>query len=207
MVQKAPLHFKLIIVLVCFVGCKNKSVEALSASAVFVASAAIPTDTISSTDVNLKLDNGTYYFDQKPFKGYIKSGYSESKVKSVESYLDGKQHAVSIFYYLNGSIKDKRSYKNGKSFGKQLGFWENGHQKYVFFYNNDKREGVNQQWYESGERYCSLTFKDDKEDGMQKAWRENGKIYINYEVKNGARYGLQKSALCYTLIDQKLKSK
>ena len=41
---------------------------------------------------------------------------------------------------------------------------------------------------------------------MQQAWRENGKPYINYEAKDGFRYGLQKSNLCYTLIDEKLKT-
>ena len=195
MVQRAPLHFKLLIVLVCLVGCKNKSAEAVSACAVFVTSEAIPSDTILSTDANLKLDNGTYFFNKKLFNGYVKSTYSENTIKSVESYLDGKQYGVGLTYYVNGNLRDKRSYKNGKSFGKQIGFWENGHQKYVFFYNNDKREGINKQWYESGQPYCALTYKDDKEVGLQQAWTENGKLYINYEVKNGARYGLQKSAL------------
>jgi hypothetical protein len=41
---------------------------------------------------------------------------------------------------------------------------------------------------------------------MQKAWRENGKPFINYEVKDGVRYGLQKSALCYTLKNEKIEA-
>lgn len=79
--------------------------------------------------------------------------------------------------------------------------------KFDFSYFNDKREGLQKQWYESGSPYCFLMYKNDNEDGMQKAWRENGKPYIYYEVKDGRRYGLQKSNLCYTLKDQKLKSK
>jgi antitoxin component YwqK of YwqJK toxin-antitoxin module len=77
--------------------------------------------------------------------------------------------------------------------------------KFDFSYFNDKREGMQKQWYESGSEYCALNFSNDRENGMQKAWRENGNPYINYEVKDGVRYGLQKSALCYTLKDQKLK--
>lgn len=42
---------------------------------------------------------------------------------------------------------------------------------------------------------------------MQQAWRENGKPYINYEVRDGFRYGLRKSALCYSLEDEKIKLK
>ncbi len=51
-----------------------------------------------------------------------------------------------------------------------------------------------------------LEYKDDQEDGLQRAWRPNGKPYINYEAKDGHRYGMQKAALCYTLVDEKLKT-
>ena len=91
------------------------------------------------------------------------------------------------------------------SFGQHLGYWKNGNRKFDFKYFNDKREGLQKQWYESGSKYYELSFTDDQEKGTQKAWRENGKPYINYEVKDGVRYGLQKSALCYTLKDEKLK--
>ena len=77
--------------------------------------------------------------------------------------------------------------------------------KFDFMYINDKREGYNKQWYKTGKPYAFLNFKNDREDGMQQAWRENGKPYINYEAKDGYRYGMQKSALCYTLLDEKLK--
>ena len=79
------------------------------------------------------------------------------------------------------------------------------YKKFDFIYINDKREGIQKQWYESGSQYYELSFTNDQENGMQKAWRENGKPFINYEVKDGVRYGLQKSALCYTLKNEKIK--
>jgi antitoxin component YwqK of YwqJK toxin-antitoxin module len=168
--------------------------------------AGIPNDTIVATSENLRLDNGYYYLNGKPFSGYIKEYYDNHQVKMMGSYFNGKQHGITLTYYENGNLRDSRSYKENKSFGKHFGYWENGNPKFEFYYLNDKREGPNKQWYQSGQPYAFLHFKDDKEDGMQQAWRENGKIFINYESKDGFRYGLQKSNLCYTLEDEKFKT-
>lgn len=210
MALKALSHFKHIayfVLIISFVHCKTQNTEGgdSSPSSVSVDVSSIPKDTISILDKNLKLDNGIYCLNNKPYSGFIKEFYPNDTLKSVGSYLNGMQHGITQTYFPDGKTKDIRSYKANKSFGRHLGYWENGNQKFDFIYINDKREGCNKQWYESGKPYTFLNFKDDKEDGMQQAWRENGKIYINYEAKNGFRYGLQKSALCYTLIDEKLK--
>lgn len=165
----------------------------------------IPHDTISSNDQRLKLDNGLYYVDGRPVSGFIRERYEMGSLKVIGSYYLGKQHGITRTYYPNGTPRDERTYKDNVSYGRHFGFWENGHRKFDFVYYNDKREGLQRQWYETGEPYAFLTFTDDRESGMQRAWRQNGKPYINYEVKDGIRYGLQKSALCYTLRDEKLK--
>lgn len=165
----------------------------------------IPNDTILETNQALKLENGIYYLQSKPFSGFIKSTYETGRLQSIGSYYEGKQHGITRTFYASGQLRDVRNYRANFSYGRQLGFWPNGKQKFDFIYINDKREGLQKQWYESGKRYAFLTFADDKEQGMQRAWRENGKPYINYEVKDGIRYGLQKSALCYTLREGKLK--
>jgi antitoxin component YwqK of YwqJK toxin-antitoxin module len=180
--------------------------EVISSSSFFIDTSLIPNDTILSTVANLKLDNGLYYLDNKPFSGYRKELYENKQVGFIGSYLNGMQHGITLTYFDNGKLKDSRAYKLNKSFGKHYGYWENGNQKFEFYYLNDKREGANKQWYVTGKPYSFLNFKDDKEHGMQQAWRENGKPYINYEAKDGFRYGLQKSGLCYTLADEKLKT-
>jgi len=165
----------------------------------------IPNITTSKTDTTLKLQNGVYYYVDSPFSGFIVEKYNSDTLKSMGSYFQGRQHGISKTYFENGKLETERSYKNGIGYGRHFGYWDNGNMKFDFLYINDKREGVQKQWYESGNQYCELNFTDDQESGMQKAWRENGKLYINYEVKNGVRYGLQKSALCYTLNDEKIK--
>jgi antitoxin component YwqK of YwqJK toxin-antitoxin module len=214
MAQKARLLFKLFVVLVSIISCKEKDPASFS---LHIDTSMIPKDTIvmklnvgevqNLADVsnpNLKLDNGIYFLNKKAFSGYLKEVFNH-QIMSIGSYLNGKQEGTTSTFYPNGKLKDIRSYKNGQAFGKHIGFWANGHQKFDFMYINDKREGEQKQWYESGTPYSFLSFKNDREEGMQKAWRENGKPYINYEVKDGFRYGLQKSALCYTLRNGKIK--
>lgn len=211
MVQKVRM-FNKICVLICYlllIGCgKNENIKDNSVKIVCekVDISQIPDKIIFKNDSSLVLTNGVYHFGGKPFSGHIKELFENDSIKSIGSYLNGKQQGETKTFFPNGKLDTERNYKNGKAFGKHLGFWENGHQKFDFNYIDDKREGLQKQWYESGKPYSFLTYKNDSENGMQKAWRQNGKPYINYEVKDGHRYGLQKSNLCYTLTDQKLKS-
>jgi antitoxin component YwqK of YwqJK toxin-antitoxin module len=165
----------------------------------------IPNDTVLQISSALVLGNGIYYLDGNPYSGFIKYVYKSDTLKSIGSYLNGKQQGITVTFFPNGKIETIRKYKIGLGYGQHLGYWGNENKKFDFQYLNDKREGIQKQWYESGKPYFELNFSDDRENGMQKAWRENGKIYINYEVKDGVRYGLQKAVLCYTLKNGELK--
>jgi len=165
----------------------------------------IPNDTIVLNNAKLKLKNGVYYQGSKPYSGYIKELYETKTLKSIGSYFQGKQHGLTKTFFPNAKLETERNYKDGIGYGRHFGYWQNGNKKFDFIYINDKREGIQKQWYESGSQYYELSFTNDQENGMQKAWRENGKPFINYEVKDGVRYGLQKSALCYTLKNEKMK--
>jgi len=165
----------------------------------------IPNDTIVLNNAKLKLQNGVYYQGSKPYSGFIKEEYATGTLKSIGSYFQGKQHGLTKTFFPNAKLETERNYKDGIGYGRHFGYWQNGNKKFDFIYINDKREGIQKQWYESGSQYYALSFTNDQENGKQKAWRENGKPFINYEVKDGVRYGLQKSALCYTLKNQKMK--
>lgn len=198
----------LLLALVCsLAACSNiKREEEMTSSFLLIDTALVPHDTVLANTINLHLDNGVYYINNKPFSGYVKSFYANNMGSLIAGYLNGMQHGLSTSYFPNGKLMFIRTYKENKSFGKHIGYWENGNLKFEFYYDNDKRTGTHKQWYESGQAYTVLNYKDDQEAGMQQAWRENGKPYINYEAKDGFRYGLQKSNLCYTLIDEKLKT-
>ena len=207
MVQKGHSPSKFTLHILCFLiaGCSQSIPEKAINIFEKVDTSQIQNITISQKDSLLKLNNGIYYFNNKPFSGYIKSKYNSNTLKSIASYLHGKQYGVTKTFFSNGKLESERNYKDGIGYGRHFGYWKNGKMKFDFIYFNDKREGVQKQWYESGSQYYELSFINDRENGIQKAWRENGKPYINYEVKDGIRYGLQKSALCYTLKNEKLK--
>ena len=212
MAQKELSLFKQIVfttAILFFISCNNNKAneEVINTSSFFVDTTLIPHDTVSSTAVNLKLNNGLYYFDNKTYSGFIKENYENGRIKKITACLKGMQHGRSVSFYPDEKSCDSRMYKENKSFGKHFGYWENGNMKFEFYYLNDKREGSNKQWYHSGQPYAFLNFKEDKENGTQQAWRENGKLYMNYEAKDGFRYGLQKAGLCYTLYNQKIKMK
>ncbi len=212
MERKALLHFRKMLGGLCFgiflglVGCTASGGEDQSPPSLTVDASMVPADTVAVDEVGLSLDNGIYLLNGTPYSGYVAEKYEDGTTKSVRSLLNGQQHGVSSTFYANGKIRDRRSYKANKSVGRHQGYWENGNPKFDFWYRDDKREGPNKQWYESGQPYAFLHFKDDQEDGLQRTWRKNGKPYINYEAKDGHRYGMQKAALCYTLVDEKLKT-
>lgn len=199
------IKYAIFIVCLFNFGCTQPKEEKTIFSFEQVVVSQIPKDTIFQNNTSLKLQNGVYYFGSKPYSGFIKNVYETDTLKSLGSYFQGKQRGTTTTYFPNGKLETLRNYRDGKGYGLHAGYWKNGNKKFDFFYYNDKRQGIQKQWYESGSQYCELNFANDREIGMQKAWRENGKIYINYEVKNGIRYGLQKSALCYTLKNEKLK--
>lgn len=213
MVPKEHLLFKhntytLLIGLMMLLGCAGSTKEpAAPYPAELVDVSRIPFDTLDIKNEALQLENGMYYLDGSLFSGFIKERHDNSALKSITSVYLGKQHGLSKTFYTNGQQRDERMYKENLSYGRHFGYWENGNMKFDFTYYNDKREGLQKQWYYNGQPYALLSFSNDKENGLQQAWRENGKAYINYDAKDGRRYGLQKSALCYTLVDEKLKIK
>lgn len=167
----------------------------------------IPKDTLNASNPQIVVKNGVYFFQNKPFSGFIMSFYENQKKQQVMSFWQGKLHGVSKSFYPNGKLKEERNYKDNLAYGRHFGFWENGKPKFDFFYIDEKSHGLQRQWYESGQIYLELHLENDSEKGMQRAWRENGKLFANYEARDGARYGLQKTALCYTLRDEKFKIK
>lgn len=209
MVQKAHLQSKnyytiflgmLLLFLCCNTKVKLKDTSVLQLCDI----SKIPRDTVNFNEFRIK--NGIAYIQDKQFSGIVKEEYSTKKLKSIYSYLNGKLCGISKTFYENGKLKDHRSYYNNLANGRHFGFWENGKMKFDFLYINEKNQGLQKQWYQSGQKYIELNYDNDTEVGIQKAWRENGKLFINYEAKNGHRYGLQKSSLCYTLIDEQIKS-
>ena len=208
MAPKAHLRGKNLLFFLCCLllslyACKNKERDNAKVGYVPVNLSDIPLDTLNDNEV--KMVNGIFYAQGKPFSGYIKEMYPNNQLQRIASYVDGKLYGISKSFFENGSLRDIRSYRDNLAYGRHIGYWQNGKLQFDFFYINEKSEGIQRQWYQNGQQYFKFNLINDLETGTQKAWRENGKLFINYEVKDGKRYGLQKSSLCYTLKNEKLK--
>lgn len=212
MVQKEPLPSKcfLITTIICaalFAACghlQQKSVAGLNYS---IDISVVPHDTVLFDDTKLTVANRIYMYNNAVFSGIVKENYSTGVVKRYISVYKGMMYGSSFSYYEDGKVWEIRNYRNNLSTGKHYGYWpESGHPKFEYNYYDDKMEGLQKKWYPSGKPFLFLNYAGDHEEGLQQGWRENGKLYLNYEARDGFRYGLQKTALCYTLKDEKLKS-
>ncbi|WP_461104305.1 toxin-antitoxin system YwqK family antitoxin [Spirosoma koreense] len=154
------------------------------------------------------MTNGLYFLGNQTYSGIIKDDYHNGTVKSYASIYQGMLHGRYKSFYESGNPSEVRLYKNNLSTGRHYGFWpEKGVLKFDYTYYEEKREGKQRRWYRSGQPYIFANYVDDHEEGLQQGWRENGKLYLNYVAKEGYTYGLQKTALCYSLRDQKIKLK
>ena len=168
----------------------------------------IPHDTVLGSDKRLSSVNGIFMLGSRNYSGILKVLYPNGTVKTYASVLQGMLHGRYKSFYENGHSYEVRLYKNNLSTGRHYGYWPEGKMlKFDYTYFEEKKEGLQRRWFKNGKPYLFTNYTDDHEDGLQQGWRENGKLYLNYVAKDGHRYGLQQSALCYTLINQKIKSR
>lgn len=163
-------------------------------------------DTLSVTDPKLEVRNGIYFWENKKFTGVVSALYPNSRPKYFRSVMKGMMHGQYASFYESGDRFEVRQYIRNMATGRHYGYWPDGKTlKFDYNYNQEKRQGMQKKWYKNGRPYLFAHFKDDHEDGLQQGWRENGKLFLNYVAKDGHTYGLQQSALCYTLLNQKIK--
>lgn len=183
-----------------------KAANNITTADLFADTTLVPHDTISGTDKALLLNGaGLYLLKGKPFSGIISGSNSDNIIHSYTSVLNGEKHGIYRSYYSTGAPFEVRQYKNNLATGRHYGYWENGNMKFDFLYYREKKAGYFKKWFSDGKPYLFSNYTDDHEDGLQQGWRPNGKLFLNYVAKNGRTYGLQETALCYTLLDEKLK--
>ena len=194
--------------LICSCGDASKQKEAsLTVKNYQIDTTGIPRDTVLVSDKAISLINGLYYYNQHPFSGIIRALHPNGKLKKQFSVYQGLLHGTYKSFYEDGTPWEIRRYKNNLSTGKHIGFWATtGNIHFEYNYYEEKMEGMQKKYYPSGKPFLFLHFVNDQEEGLQQGWRENGKLYLNYVSKDGYRYGLQKSALCYTLRNEKIKT-
>ena len=103
----------------------------------------------------------TTYSNNDLFTGDCKSFYFNGKLKSEQSYKEGKDHGDWIFYFMDGSIQTKGTFKNGLSTGEWKYYQDNGKLwKENFYSENGKKIGIWKEYGTDGDLIKKITYKN-----------------------------------------------
>lgn len=145
----------------------------------------------------------------KLYSGFAVSYYPNNLLKQKFGILNGKKHLLENQWFKDGFYKQQLNYLNGKLNGdKKSWSADSSHTLLTHFkFLSGKPHGKQIKWYPTGELFKIMHLNMGKEEGLQQAFRKNGDLYANYEAKEGRIFGLKKAKLCYSLKDEKIKSK
>lgn len=214
MVQKEPLPNKLLcLFFLCLLAQVQSSCNTHATAKVpaekdyYIDTSLIPKDTVLQGDTRLSVINGICFINNEKFSGILKELYPGGGIKSYSSMSQGMLYGPYKSFYEDGSCFEVRIYRNNLATGRHYGYWPGSNNlKFDYNYYEEKKEGPQKKWYRNGTRYLFANYVNDHEEGLQQGWRENGKLFLNYVVKDGYVYGLQQTALCYTLLNEKIRS-
>ena len=115
------------------------------------------------------------------------SWYKSGKIKSEETYKDGKRFGVWNEWYENGKIKSEETYRDGKRFGVWNEWYENGQKKSEINYKDGNREGFSTKWHSNGRKQTEVNYREGKPEGLFVAWQSDGQKSSESNYKDGKR--------------------
>jgi antitoxin component YwqK of YwqJK toxin-antitoxin module len=115
--------------------------------------------------------NSTVY-GEEPLKEY----YANGKLKSEQSFKDGKLEGIFKVYYESGQLRKVGFYKNGKREGPFKTYYDNGQVVIDEFFLNGKQEGPFKTYYKNGQLRSDSFYKDGKQAGKLQEYDESGKL-------------------------------
>lgn len=162
----------------------------------------IPVLVLNKADTALHMQNGVWYYQGKPFSGYLHAFYPGGALQSTQSFYQGKEEGALHTFFLSGARETERYFAGGEKTGIHRGWWENGQPRFEYHFLNGAYEGDFREWYASGAPFKYVVYRHGADlEGM--GWRENGKLFMNYVMKAGRRYGIMNAQPCYTLRNEK----
>ena len=158
----------------------------------------IPSLTVDAEDKLLSLQNGVWFYRGRKFSGTMQAFYETGRIKSVQSFYEGREEGWMNSFYENGARDAHRYYHNGEKDGVNEGWWVNGNRRFEYHFRNGAYEGSFTEWYINGRTAKYIWYHQGKEQ-LGRGWRENGKSYMSFVVKDGRLYGQINPNLCYSL--------
>jgi antitoxin component YwqK of YwqJK toxin-antitoxin module len=96
-------------------------------------------------------------------------------------------------YYANGKVKSEQSFKDGKLDGSFKVYFDSGRLRKEGAYKNGKREGPFKTYHENGQLVLEESYKNGKLDGSFKTYYGNGQLRSDSFYKDGKREGKLKA--------------
>lgn len=95
--------------------------------------------------------NTSFAFGQSNRDGLSKAYYQNGKLKSSETFKNGRKVGVCKYYYDNGQVQYEENYNNeGQAEGVFNAYYKNGQLESIFSYRNGQKHGIYKEYYEDG---------------------------------------------------------
>jgi hypothetical protein len=144
----------------------------------------IPKQSVSPQTEKLKENLAKDHGSTNEGQGQIKEDKDvQGHVISRSSFLNGKRHGKSWFYFPDKSLKSLQRYSSGQFDGLQEYYYPNGNLKSVLRYQKGLLEGEQLLFHRNGKLYRELHFEQGKRHGTEKLWNAEGiqLLEVRYE--------------------------
>lgn len=120
-----------------------------------------------------------------------KKCYYDNSISSIESYIDGKLHGISKYYYLSdcGKLFRELYSVNGLEYGEEKIFSKKGKLLFTNYYKNGFYDGLVREYSYNGKLESITTYKNGKLDGICIELLNPREKKISY-YKNGKKHGI-----------------
>lgn len=145
---------------------------------------------ILNTDPQLKKTDFGWFYQEKPFSGYMIEAEKDHRVVYSLPIIAGQEQGVAKGWYNTGERLLERNFIDGKKEGTFTQWWPNGKIRYLFHYKNNLFNGAQFVFFPDGKKREESHFQAGEREGIQRVWNENGRLVSNYTIKDKKLYGV-----------------
>ena len=121
---------------------------------------------------------------QTPYTGKAERTHFDGARVSEVSYLKGRQHGLSRFWYNNGNIRSTFSYNTGVLDGNSTYYYRNGNIQNLTYYRQGVKHGLAIDWWPEGKKSFVESYVNGFPEGVWRSWWPNGKLASERTYRN-----------------------
>jgi antitoxin component YwqK of YwqJK toxin-antitoxin module len=141
-------------------------------------------------EISHKEDMGAWYGQSYKIKSCAPDGkyevYVDSNLELAAFTKRNQKDSIWTSYYSSGRIRSIQTYKDGKANGERIDYHKNGVISYQGVYRNDKPIGISTTYFETG-KVQAKSYSVEGIPVKQEVFDENGKWKFIYDPKTGTK--------------------